>query len=153
MDRIIRGATMKYIFIACLLLVAGPVSAEVTGIKLDSHHCAIDPKYPGAVLAYCQWDDRSGFIEVYIQPDPCLARMEEALKALHPFSMLNLEPVQQQIGLDLVKKKAEWEYRAELPLEDVSGYYPEGLTQTLNAKAGRAIVLWETVKRECMRMP
>lgn len=80
---------MKLFLLISLLLVAGPVYAEVTGIKLDSHQCAIDPKYPGAVLAYCQWDDRSGFVEVRIQPDPCLARMEEAMKAMNDFIVLS----------------------------------------------------------------
>ena len=85
--------------------------------------------------------------------DAHLAAQGEELEALHSFSMLNLDPVHEQFGLDMVKKKTEWNYQAELPYEDPAWFTPYGHTQTMNAKAGRAIVLWDTVKRECWSTP
>lgn len=100
--------------------------------------------------------DGARWKNVHEYPDPrdlCFAQMEAALKSLHPFSMLNLEPVHEQFGLDMVRKKSDWQYQAELPYEDPAGKTPYGLTQTMNAKAGQAIVLWDSVKRACWSKP
>lgn len=125
------------VLISLTLLYAVPVEA---GVRADwsctstDNQCRVSREY---------------FTKLQRDRD-CVSTMEAALKALHPFSMLNLEPVHMQFGLDMVKKRSEWDYKAELPYEDPAERTPYGLTQTLNAKAGLAIVLWDVVTRECL---
>ncbi len=83
----------------------------------------------------------------------CLNAMEEAMRAMEPFSVLDIEPQWRQMNL---KKLTIHEGgSATLPNEeeDYPKLTPYGLTQTFNAKAGRAIVLWDTAKRQCWRHP
>lgn len=146
---------MKHLLLVSLLVLIGAGSAGAAEVVIfDKVAHREDRDYMNYV---CSIESKSprmcNVTEAALKPDHCLAKMEAAMKAAHPFLMLDLPPVGEQIGLDLVKKTDEWRYEARLPREDLEGLTPEGLANTLNAKAGRAIVLWDTVKRECWREP
>jgi hypothetical protein len=84
--------------------------------------------------------------------DPCLAKMEAAMRAMEFWSVLNFEKTE-QVNLNIVKPFPYDNYWAVLPdeeewIKDSTAY---GLTQTLNALAGRAIVLWDQAKRDCWK--
>lgn len=155
----------QIIALIMLMLLVAPVGAGTTHVGELScpgeQACPMFEYGPGAYLAMTNEElarlqnkvkgQTGAHLRVKIIDDPCRAQMEAAMKAVHPFLMLDLPPVGEQIGLDLVKKTDEWRYEARLPREELEGLTPEGLANTLNARAGRAIVLWDTAKRECWK--
>ncbi len=79
---------MRTLLLACLLLVAGPVYAEemqsIVEVPMP------DPAYlltneELAELAKVLKSEHNAKLRVHIVKDPCLARMEEALKAVEPW--------------------------------------------------------------------
>jgi hypothetical protein len=76
------------------------------------------------------------------------------MRAMEFWSVLNFEGTE-QVNLNIVQKFPYENYWAMLPDEEewIKGSTAYGLTQTLNAKAGLAIVLWDTAKRACWREP
>ncbi len=156
----------RTLFLACLLLVAGPVEAEVGG-----EHIMLEPLPNGQLQLsrsqlLCTNDGDSGYFPrtdgmCHEEDQPsriredraCLARMEEAMKAMEYWSLLNFEGAN-QISLDIVQPDFNGSYWAILPDDGpLDKYSPYGLTQTPNVKAGETIVLWDTVKRECWSRP
>jgi hypothetical protein len=100
----------------------------------------------------CGPPDRTGVRLCEEVPDPCLAKMEAAMKAMEFWSVLNFENTE-QVNLNIVKPFPHDNYWAVLPDEEEwsKGSTAYGLTQTLNARAGRAIVLWDQAKRDCWK--
>ena len=86
-------------------------------------------------------------------PDPCLARMEQAMRAMEAFLLIHVPHTYQvPMNKETVDTSYEYAYHFTLPSENVSLYRPEAVWQTMNAKAGTAIVSWNSAKA-CWRKP
>ena len=85
----------------------------------------------------------------------CYEKMERAMRAAEFFSLLTF-PETFQVAMDstTINTATPYAYHFQLPDEepDYHKMTPYGFTQTLNAKAGRAIVLWHEAKA-CWRQP
>ena len=82
----------------------------------------------------------------------CERKMEAAMRAMEFWTILTFDDVE-QVSLKVVKHFPFDNYWARLPEEDPALFTPVGLTHTLNARAGAAIVLWQSAKRECWKQP
>lgn len=85
---------MTYLLLAVLLLVAVPVLAEellIDSVYLEDVQCAVSKAtVNGNTSAYCTPEAVKKkqiwyVININTHPDPCLAKMEEAMKAMSPF--------------------------------------------------------------------
>ena len=145
------------------LRVAGaePSTTPVDAVMLEAQPCTLVAVYArGYSIWHCvrQFKEEGVIIEIETQPsgnvryipDPCLALMEQAMRAMEPFSIITIEGVW-QLNIAVLHPNSSTGYILTLPYEEPATYTPYGLTQTLNAQAGRAIMLWSTAKAQCWR--
>ena len=79
----------------------------------------------------------------------CFALMEQAMRAMEPWSMLDFEPLDQQISLEHIQRSSRG--LNQLVLCHESDCAPPGHSQDI--EAGRAIMLWSNAKAQCWSKP